>query len=337
MSTAENTHVLVALCASHIDSPKRLRRLGQMLDSWMAQAGGSVPMYLAISCNAGMMEAVQGFLQERVAMTKAPKFTFHALMATSKMAQFMQYKDLCEYIGEKYAEKGKGISVDRIWVMFTDDDDIWHPFRVMGYRELLVAGIEQESGIRGHDVPDDILALCVIPHAEYASEDCMRTEVGVADVEAGIRSGKIVVRSSADEHWQYACRLRSLRDFVERADDMLLAHRYCDLYFVRYLRNSLGYRIINMGRECAEWLYAYLTETIRRTEKDVYVAVDDRAVLLASKMGSAAEAFESVCNNEMLVRDVHADDKGMMIEWVRKRWRAGKYDVFINAPLAQRP
>lgn len=101
--------MLVALCASHIDSDERLKALHRMLDSVSAQ---TYPIELHISIS-GVDSVVTQDLRNKYKW-------LHVYHRQEHLAQFEHYKLLSE---EVLAE----------WCMFTDDDDVWHERRVEKY------------------------------------------------------------------------------------------------------------------------------------------------------------------------------------------------------------
>lgn len=108
----------------------------------------------------------------------------------------------------------KGAEED-LWVMFSDDDDLWHPKRVESYVELLEAVRLMNGGV----VPREMLAAKLGRYAEGETKASTAAEVEVALATGAMR---LMCMSGGakydDEYWMLACRLSCLHDFVKSAD-----------------------------------------------------------------------------------------------------------------------
>lgn len=101
---------LIVLCASHIDSKKRMSLFRNMLKS-MAEQTVNVPFFISISIVDD--EKLKGDVQQ---VTKEyPEFAF--FIQDEKLTQFQHYAFLADALSHDPSST---------WCIFTDDDDICH-------------------------------------------------------------------------------------------------------------------------------------------------------------------------------------------------------------------
>ena len=107
--------MLIAMCASHIDGPDRLRALHHMLESVSKQ---TQPIDLFLSISGPSKHDIDALKQEFGGWLHV------AWRGSERLAQFQHYCLLCDEITH---------DPDNCWCMFTDDDDEWHERRVEHY------------------------------------------------------------------------------------------------------------------------------------------------------------------------------------------------------------
>ena len=216
----------MALCASHIGNVRRASYMRSMLRSWSRQTWRP-HMYLSISWDEHVTPIVERVLHEM----EAEEDLTILRQGQKRMSQFEHYNDI-----------SKRLSGDDTWVFFSDDDDLWHEHRAA----VLMSSVLSAS--------DDILSIKM--------SGTVTGKVGgetSADIWGALEAGRMhALEAIQEEYWMYSCRLGALKDFVGRASPELLAHPYCDMYLVKYLKYSEGFKTGLMSLPPGvEWLYAY--------------------------------------------------------------------------------
>ena len=224
---------LHALCGSHISNgdAARLGALRGMVGSWRLQTSrDACPLLVSMSCDAGIAPLVTRVVEQLLRESGGDlRITVHV---GERHSQFQHYRSLVK--GASPIVPPSGVPREGFqrgsapWVMFTDDDDVWHPRRVEYYLNG-IAELEVEPSER-------VLALCVRGVAIGPFQG--------SDVERAIACGKVKTSKRNDhglEHWMFGCRVSTLEDFLDRASEELIADRYCDMYLVKYLAYSEGF------------------------------------------------------------------------------------------------
>jgi hypothetical protein len=141
-----------------------------------------------------------------------------------RLSQFQHYAFL--------AQAALSHNPETTWCIFTDDDDVSHCTRSCVFLDHIV------------NSPDNISVV---------RDTAVRTQYETK----GKISGKSYHTSS--EYITYACKLRVLQDYCQRASDAILSLVGCDMMFAVYM----GMQPINTFHN-SHWLYEY---TVRREEK----------------------------------------------------------------------
>lgn len=154
----------VAMLASHVTSAARLERLKQCLASVAAQRGGP-PLALLASISAGTPGLLDGVRQAvrmfEAGPAAASGLRVHALLHSGRRPQFVHLAALepplrrlaagealapvLEAEAGSEAREGEtadwvdDADVERLWLLFTDDDDLWHPSRTEVFRQAATA------------------------------------------------------------------------------------------------------------------------------------------------------------------------------------------------------
>lgn len=192
--------------------------------------------------------------------------------------------------------------MDDFWLLFTDDDDLWHPCRTLVFR-MAIASVAARGGPR---------APVAVP--QY-SMDVERTPDGVDDIDVDFLMRNQLVgmikyspedarERSFLEFWLHAVPARTLLDFIACTPHTTLEHGLCDIRFSTFLRDHAGASTVFYSPPNADviWMYyhrqhgAQLTVGLKSaadvTPADVEVAQRLRTRLGA--MTSLRKAREAV-------------------------------------------
>ena len=225
---------MVCLCASHMNTLGRWERFMQMLTSWKEQTW-KMPLIVSMSFE----ESVEGV----ISLPEMEGLTM--IRQRRKRSQFEHYKAL--------AELNWG---DGTWVMFTDDDDLWHEARAEAYVTML-----QECKKRGVR-PAYVVSKTIVATEEDDPPGLERAEDVTALFERGVISQeafdkKDVGRMEDGNYVEYGVSIRTLRGFLKGIRQELLEHKFCDMAFTRYLREGHELPMCRLQPEGIPWLYFY--------------------------------------------------------------------------------
>lgn len=262
---------LIGLLAAHFSAfdharVDRLRRLLQsvegqthripLLASWSAEDAG--PREVASETAAGRAEAVFAEFGRRGVVRAMPRLR-------GRHAQFEHYSRLNDLLQRHSGDAAAG--EPRPMVVFTDDDDIWHPQRA---EEYLVAAAAQPDA--------DVLASRA--HASPGLSPRLRGSATAEEVTRRLADGQFRLSVSAErpeaglfgtatgEYFDIAASPTVLADFFSRHNKRLVANQFADIRFRTCLlkwRNGV-YRFLprraggGVGAESApdvRWMYFY--------------------------------------------------------------------------------
>ena len=246
---------LVALCASHMNSKQRWDMFVYMIDSWNCQ---KVPIQLFVSMSFD--SAIGNGLLEDIESMRSGYPRLEILLSDKKMSQFEHYKKLANYVSEKKQDLHNKKDT---WVIFTDDDDIWHPLRSYEYSK----GMEfmEMAEAFGQDITNImyILLHSIVPGEEG---DLMKTWKDVETIKHRFEESNIPEPCHLGNYVEYSTKLRTLHNFTQDCPSNILQHKFCDMGFVRYLRTE---EKPVMKYPTENWSYYYrLSKTIGQVCQD---------------------------------------------------------------------
>lgn len=232
--TSSGMVTFTVFCASHINTLERFECLKAMISSWINQTT-RCKLYISISFDTHIQSqsALLASLGEHELLCIFPQST--------KLSQFEHYRFLTTRMEED------------TYILFTDDDDIWHKDRVFAFTEVYKA-IHFESSTN----------LLSVRIPVYLSSDNKNNKLKVmttCDIENAIKKGDVALVESDNtaftEHWTYMVRLSTLCDFVMSCSDVILRHKYCDVLFIKFLRCCKGYQNAVVYTNKKTWMYYY--------------------------------------------------------------------------------
>ena len=239
---------LVAFLASHVGSEDRVAKLARCLASVDGAALDGV--YLSWSADeavAADAAAVVDFFTSRI-----PGFA--ASRVEGRASQFEHFARLAFALG--------GDGGGDAWVLFSDDDDVWHPDRATAYRAAANAARADAS--------------CVVCSRLARPAGGAAAPADAAAVAAAVAAGRAATTDAYDEYFSYCCRRRVLDAFFAVATDDLRRCQYCDVAWYRYLTSREASRAF-APRDARNWLYFY-DKTASGASARVEVREQHRAV-----------------------------------------------------------
>lgn len=174
--------------ASAIDSKQRLEYLQFMLASARAQTRKPDLFCVSIYVNPGLYQKKTDILQlfESSAEELAYNCRVKVIWQLKKKAQFVQYRELLENIVYHWGTENDFSFLherDKVWLSFTDDDDLWHPYRM----EILgntIARLNSENRI---------IAIVAPQKTEAYDPKILNPIESWRDVNDRIKEGKLVI------------------------------------------------------------------------------------------------------------------------------------------------
>jgi len=325
-STGAMGERLHAMCASHIGGKDGLARLGMLRDmvgSWRSQTV-ACPLTVSISSDSRVAPLVARVVEEL--RRSSPESLEIVVHEGERLSQFQHYRLMLRGFAELGGEGGA-----TTWVLFTDDDDVWHPRRVEHYK----AGLRWLSE---HGVMDKVLAL--------RARAILIGPFQGSDVERALRSGHVTRQDRGHEHWMFCCKASTLQDFVERAGEELLADKYCDMYLIKYLAYSEGNKCADVEvTHAQDWggaLYAYRHGAASRHRASICdgsaeaeaEAVRQMVVLAYSELVRGTTSDQLTRKLTAFVKEAYGVvAKSTFLQACRRLVRSGAVDAFVDSPM----
>ena len=240
----------------------------------LAQVGGPPP--LAVSWSASSPE-----LRHRV------RQIFDAFVALGlQLQQLEQPQPTSQF--EHYRRLCKAHALDPpVWVLFTDDDDLWSERRALIYRRQIVAAAER--------TPFAVSLLCrrkaVLRSGSAEAEDPDAVRALLREGRARLADSNLKDGIAADDHnmaeyFDLAVRHTPLQQFFESVPPFVTRHRLCDLGFCLLMTKQ---------SECVRFLpddgdFVYFYSRGERPEGASGTTVDDAEIDLAQAAFERADA-----------------------------------------------
>ena len=209
---------LICLCASHINSIERKEYFLNMIERWFNQ-NHKIELHISLSATDD--------INILYTINNLPKYDMlYIYYQKEKLSQFNHYKCLLQSITNH----------DDPYVIFTNDNDLWHPDRSFYFFELITNYAQNMTYGR-------------IPY--YYENDSYIFN----------NNGKIICQvPNPGEYIEYICKLNIFRNFVNNATDLILNHYLADMFFLHYLRTKNKERGFILKIDDPEWMY-YLRGT----------------------------------------------------------------------------
>lgn len=280
------------MMASHIAAMHRATLLASCLQSIVDQTH---PFRLLISWSAASPElqsAASDVIRRAVAASseKFGESTITVFYSARPLQQFEHYRLLFDLHDKAHERSGQHFS-DK-WILFSDDDDIWHPRRVAGFIDLLqwVYNSQHEGELNAVLVP-----WCVQRKEPHIDHPMCAADVGkmISDgtlsiqeeLQPQVDGASLLGETSAPrgEYWQYAVRYSVAQEFFTRvANRSLLANQFCDCAFGSFVQHwNEGNICVHPGYSpaCGNWMYYYRTKEAGGAGAQAHQGKVDNSVL----------------------------------------------------------
>lgn len=207
---------IVIFCASHLDSIRRIEFFIEMLESYRYQTVNA-RFYISISYDPKLRDSVAKVLR-MINDMKLANFQIYPMLSRLQLDQFEHYKILSQL----------DIPNDP-WIIFSDDDDLWHKLRVE-FCSRISAEIEEEN-----------YSVIYYPYHTNGQREGNTLEDWLTKENKPFMHKDVTYEKIfPEEYFLTSCRLSSFRGFFQQAKDVHLKHTYCDFLFLKYLSSALS-------------------------------------------------------------------------------------------------
>ena len=200
--------IVVGALASHVDSSERSRRLLRCLRSVANQFPDPVILYMSWSAATPDLTETA---QKAIDSVRLP--SWKVVRSVEPLTQFQHYRRCEQLISGDYTDDSD------VWVIFSDDDDIWCSTRHIVYKTNI------------SEVPPQVTACVADIHL---SGDCNADNLEDIDDDSVCKIHK-QKEHGTHEYWKYAVRLTLFSDFFKWASTRLLKLVFCDMTFASFI------------------------------------------------------------------------------------------------------
>ena len=229
---------LGTLLASHISSRQRLEYLRQALQSIGSQA--VPPDVLVVSWYAE--EPLAGEVATALRTVRLP-LRLRSLRQRRRLSQYGHLREALAAFELEAPRDAAGAAAS--WLLFSDDDDLWHPQRGRLAR-LACAQASAEPPLAAGEPRTRALAFGIYAYpVEAAAQEAKTT----AHVDQALDARKAAIWLGASEVFQYAVRPALLRTFLRAESEAVLSHRFADVRFATWMRQVHRAAVRELGAD----------------------------------------------------------------------------------------
>ena len=209
---------IIVLLACHVSSQQRLDYLLQCLRSVGAQE--QLPEALYLSWTAQNTE----LMSSATAALAAMQLPFRLVLLPQPQHRLSQYEHLSHALAGADRESTRR-RADATWLVFSDDDDLWHPRRTSLVWLACAATPATTEAI-------------VFPIYAYPLDERAQAARTCAEVDACLSQRAAALWIGPSEVFQFAVRPGLLRRFLASEPPAVLRHRFADVRFAQYVRQQ---------------------------------------------------------------------------------------------------
>jgi len=241
----------------------------------------------------------------------------------TKKSQFQHYKSLVEVSAEIKANA---------WIMFLDNDDMYHPLRVRYFQEI-IAKRKQETHIveKAFYCGGKLLIDVGKANAKFGNGDTdiitydkiMSFDDELSDIVGVAGTYWECNKKNAIEYFDFCVHTEVMQRFMEVAPDGILANQFCDVRFCGSLSHP---KIKTYDHPTHEWLLMHFRVSLYDTHQRflqldsstftnamlrIDVSDDDRHLAELTGLSDTKIAFLRRDIEECAIQCVHRDDANM--------------------------
>ena len=239
-----------------------------MIDSWRMQTMTCV-LHISISFEKALQQKIQNVVDE---LKHIEHLVIH--LQDKPLRQFEHYKFLLSTIPRD----------DDLYIIFTDDDDIWAPQRVEAYFVSLQDTLKRSPDAKWLSLKFPCYAYNeqgeTVDNVIKQMADCYKPNSKVKSIR---------VMEGFAEYFMHLVHIHTLRQFVSSCSDTLLQNVFCDQYFLKFMYLCVGYQNVTIDNDFCPYYYrnnqqsASITNQLTsetNIQQDVYKHAQDNVHLI---------------------------------------------------------
>jgi hypothetical protein len=204
---------IICVCASHIDNTERLDKLENMIESWNHQVYSS-KLILSLSFDDKFLIETENKI---IHLKNVFGDKLIIIKQTECKSQFQHYEIICNTYHEQFKD---------YWIIFSDDDDVWSPDRTFIFALMI------QNAINGNF--EDKISYAEYPflcegNIYISSWNGVNHSMINNKVERKCETGTL-------EYTCYSLKFNNFKIFIDKSGPIILAHRLCDRYFIKFLK-----------------------------------------------------------------------------------------------------
>ena len=233
--------MLVAIVASHIDSLHRWKFFMQMINTVSTQSESLDAFYIGISFPSKYMQQI--YESRLNTVRDLLSGVCSRLTITQTRAQCSQGK-----MWQRMVRRYPALADPNTWILFSDDDDLWHKDRVAMY----LHGMQTVRQCP----PLQRMLVSNIRSNVYVTSDRETRDVKVEDVDVLLESGEMRLGSQSN-YWDLCIRGTIFCEFMNIANDFILQDPTFDVLLRHYIcaYDSPNGKCITLKPAVGVWMY----------------------------------------------------------------------------------
>ena len=325
------THVLVPC---HVENRRRYEQFRQCVRSLVHQIG-RCRILVSVSGPAELRQLAIGTLRGAAAIPEHDVGRQHQWIVLeedadseyTRKAQFQHYKSLLEV---------SAMIKPSAWLMFLDNDDLYHKFRVRWFQDIIAKRGTEENEIENAFYCGSKLLIDVVKANEKfgtGDHDVIQYDqfVTLDDELTGI----VYVACSAQEndkldvqeYFDFCVKTEVFQQFMDATPDGILSNQFCD---VRFAGSLSHHKIRTYEHPEQEWLLMHYrvrlsdrhksfleldTNTFTNAMVKIDVSEEDRHLEELTGLKAAKIAFLRRDIEEAAIQAVHRDEANVLYFW----------------------
>lgn len=241
----------------------------------------------------------------------------------TKKSQFQHYKSLLSV---------SSVIKSSAWLMFLDNDDLYHPFRVRFFQDIIAMRATEENEVENYFFCGGKLLIDVAKaNAKFGDGDYDIIEYqkfillddelnDLVDVAASAREND---EKDVREYFDFCVKTKILQQFIDATPDDILSHQFCDVLFQASLSHP---RIRHYEHPQQEWLLMHYrvrgydrhqrfldldTDSYTNAMLKIEVSADDCLLGEDTGLKAAKIAFLRRDIEECAIQGVHRDEENV--------------------------
>ena len=222
---------LICLIASHIDSINRLKYFKYLINSIEKQTRQLDDLYISLSCNEKIRKQIIKYI-----ISLRNKHGWKIFIQNKQTKQFKHY----EFLSMKIPE------TNDIWLMFSDDDDIWSEERTKLYYNQIVKmeknnfiNLNYKNGNKVYII-ENLNSCCDTNRNNDTSQLKVPKDI-LNEINKGNINHVLIDNKQLKNYINYCINSLIFLNFFKSINEKILYNSLCDVRFSTYMSNISFY------------------------------------------------------------------------------------------------